>query len=669
MHDAPAVAKGLWRGPSPTGGMFFDRPVAETIASAARVSQERIDLPTTVSADAQELVCDHDTQSGLQQGNEYMIISNDTEDINSNRLVRSSEDLPPHNSPAANSSTQVPVPTDARPMSAVVAKMIRILSLPAAQRSDPIRSFIHDFIGAMHQMVFARDQSYDSVLESRMPLGRARVGISIEDVLCLLYEPGADLEEAWLTDSIMQVLIDNEDVPANVHFEPPAPLQMWLSGPGKTQAQALQNMNANLESARLGQLSFTDLPMTDISPDATSAIFLHNVGAHWLVGEIEVGNDPKVCVYDPLGNGEAYLQEYSTLARLVSYHNTRFAASDWNGAVALAKPCPQQSDDAVDCGVWCVYTLLRQMHRAPLMPDLGNNAARHHLGSWLRERFALRLQNLLDVVLGIPTAQRSLCQLMSTNMPTLATLQSLINPPRVNLPAIPSFFEEHAPYKQFFYAKCSRTPNILFIHRNSARVTKGPWLNPSEQLRIEIPYWFQGCQPLFTDQRDLTDVSVLSATQIPSSVIPLDRSQAHLTPRRSEGRCVLFCTYVSDFVRSVKDPIVIGIGLDSFFCQVSLIQRWLRTQPPFLYMIFVPRLREALRSRSGIIWQKAGKYGSVAAFQSADILRAVQDPQHASTELRALLDTWQIIQSSKDYSSGRDAPTAVHRADFLRTRM
>jgi hypothetical protein len=319
-------------------------------------------------------------------------------------------------------------------------KYARLMQLST---SNAITNFVRQFVVKICGT--AQTDLTDEMLgKSTMRLGASEgINLGIRDVLPLWWERRRD-SEAWLTESVIETLVENEPAIPGAHFESSTSLQLYLSGSGDqlTETAASDRLKDAISAAQSGEVPAWGFPMSELSATATRSLFFFNPSrSHWVVVELNCEQKPAILLYNPANTRQkghaisAAKQEIPLLAQLVSLRTgTRFTNQDWLGIVPVSEPCPQQADINIDCSLFSLFILLHRLHGRDLPPALDDDSARHQLGRWLRERAAVRLTNLLQGTQG-----PSMFELFTTNPPDLAV------PRRRDVPVVPGPHRFEAP--------------------------------------------------------------------------------------------------------------------------------------------------------------------------------------------------------------------------------
>ncbi|KAL5115911.1 hypothetical protein ACEQ8H_006227 [Pleosporales sp. CAS-2024a] len=249
----------------------------------------------------------------------------------------------------------------------------------------------------------------DSVLDrATKTLGqRSSTAMSIGDVLALWYEEDRP-SEAWLTDALITTLVENDSPFNDAHFEPTAPLQLYLSGDILPEALATARFQTAIVTAKEGRQPEFGFPMVGLPPTATKALFFFNPSrSHWVVAEINCEEGPKILLYNPSNTqqkGHAIStarREIPLLAELTAFRpGSMFAKEKWLHVTPVSQPCPQQAKVNIDCALFSLFIMLHRLNGRDLPPEIEQDNTRHGFGQWLREQAAVRLTSMLRNVGG-----------------------------------------------------------------------------------------------------------------------------------------------------------------------------------------------------------------------------------------------------------------------------
>ncbi|KAH7088537.1 hypothetical protein FB567DRAFT_341405 [Paraphoma chrysanthemicola] len=298
-------------------------------------------------------------------------------------------------------------------------KYARLQNAPSSVVINSVLAFIDKLSGGS-------ELTNDLIGRATLRLGSSAASISIEDILALWYEPGRE-RQAYLTDSLVTSLVDNEPIPPSAHFESSATLALFFSdGENLTEHSAKKNLDDAIEAARSGRRPEFGFPMEGLPASASRALFFFNPSrSHWVVCELSGDEEEAISLYNPMNTrqeGHAIgvaRSEVSRVAELMSLRRgTKFSTQDWRCVAVESKPCPQQAQVNVDCALVSLFIMVHRLRGEDLPSALETDDERHQFGQWLRERCAMRLANLLQHSSGLAaTEDRTLWELFTTDRP------------------------------------------------------------------------------------------------------------------------------------------------------------------------------------------------------------------------------------------------------------
>jgi hypothetical protein len=264
-------------------------------------------------------------------------------------------------------------------------------------------------------------------------LGHEEMAITRDAILSLEEPPSS---HGWYSDSIIQVLVDNEPYPyRNETYVPNfSELGTWLSaskGSGISSASfRYMNLQKQLVMGPVGGI----YPLQHMPRTCKRVVFLYNPsGCHWSVVEAFVQSNGKgiIVLYNPdkpqnqKKMGQTLAEANYDIESLLLLSNWRegspFQYVPWEGVpnpkyrknradepryhTVTSKASPQQSSDGNDCGPLSVLILISRMYgfnvlESMLEFDNANDEQRRELGFYIRCMCAARLRHLLDKKMG-----------------------------------------------------------------------------------------------------------------------------------------------------------------------------------------------------------------------------------------------------------------------------